>query len=169
MRRLDEAVVMFAEVVDIFRERDICAELRSRTLLCVAEAERGRADAAREQLDRCDEILSQGEDWLGQIGRVEMARGAVLTCGGQFHAANATFGRAIDVLRRYELVWDEAETFRLWGRMLAAAGDGDGAMAKFEQAIGIYSRIGAGTPWITRIVREFAGVPADGGERTWAG
>ena len=53
-------------------------------------------------------------------------------------------------MRRYTLPWDEAETLRLWGRALLTAKH-DGAMMKFDEAIEIYRRIGAGTRWIERV------------------
>jgi tetratricopeptide (TPR) repeat protein len=154
--RLDEAVDLFTEAADVYVGADVGAELRARTLLCIAEAERGHAQAASDHLDRCNEIASRPADWLGQMGRIEMARGAVLAARGEFAEALPAFARAVELMRQYDLPWDEADALRLWGRALAGCTDAGGSMEKFRRAIDIYRRIGAGAPWLARIVREYA-------------
>jgi hypothetical protein len=53
------------------------------------------------------------------------------------------------------LPWEEAETFRYWGRAANAAGDSR-ASEKFDAAIEIYRRHGAGQRWIDRVEAERA-------------
>ena len=164
--RFDEASDALSKSVAAFHDEDVGAEMRSRILLCLVSAARGRTDIAREQLSRCDEIVAQGQEWRGQVGLIEVARGATMAqCAGISEASGA-FTRAIDILRRYGLVWDEAEALRLWGRALASVGDHDSAMDKYRRAIDIYRRIGAGAPWIARIVKEYAGADQGDPSRT---
>jgi len=146
--------------VAAFRGEDIGAELKSRALLCIVESERGALISALDQLVRCDEIVALGEDWRGQIGRVEMARAATLALAGNTSAATCEFGRALHTLKQFELVWDQAETYRLWGRSLTSTGDDESAMEKYREAIGIYRRVGAGSPFIARVVRSYSGIPS---------
>jgi len=49
------------------------------------------------------------------------------------------------------LVWQEADTFYDWGRILLRAGDNSGALQKFDAAIEIYRRCGFGQRWIDRV------------------
>jgi hypothetical protein len=65
------------------------------------------------------------------------------------------FGEAIETLRRYRMVWAEADTFRHWGRSLRRASE-PGAVEKFDAALEIYRRMGAGQAWIDRVEREMA-------------
>ena len=91
---------MYADSVAIYFGQDVGAELCSRTFLTTVEAERGRRDSAIEHLARCDEIVAGGEDWRGQIGRIETARAATLACCGDMAGASPTFERAIEILQR---------------------------------------------------------------------
>ena len=165
--RLDEAATMLADSVAIYYGQDVGAELCSRTFLTTVEADLGHRDSAVEHLARCDEIVAAGEDWRGQMGRIETARAATLACCGDFARASSTFERAIEILQRYELVWDEAEAFRLWGRAIAARGERSEALEKFQRAMDVYRRIGAGAPWIARVLQDYARVPSEDADRTW--
>jgi len=55
-----------------------------------------------------------------------------------------------DYFQRYRLPWEEAETLLYCGRVLSSAGDSR-ANQKFDAAIEIYRRHGAGQRWIDRV------------------
>jgi tetratricopeptide (TPR) repeat protein len=165
--RVEEAAEVFERGVEVVKVNEIGAELRLRALAATAVAELGRQEIAAGHLSRCDEIISWGDEWLGQIGCTEIARATVQACLGQTAAAEGSFKRAIEIIQRYELVWDEAEAFRLWGRVIAGNGERSQALEKFQRAIDVYRRIGAGAPWISRILHEYARVPSDDADQTW--
>jgi len=58
---------------------------------------------------------------------------------------------ALDIFTRFELVWSQAETLRILGRVYHALDERARADAAFDAAIEIYRRCGAGQPWIDRI------------------
>ena len=41
-----------------------------------------------------------------------------------------------------------------WGRALLAAGHRDRALEKFDEALELYRRVGAGQPWIDRVLAD---------------
>jgi tetratricopeptide (TPR) repeat protein len=125
-------------------------ELQTRASLGRLHAEMDRDDEARAHLVRCHEILSEGEDWRGLKGHVERADAVVEACGGNLEVATKHFNEALTIFHRYTLPWEETETLRLWGRALGAAGDSR-ASEKFDAAIEIYRRHGAGERWIDLI------------------
>jgi len=127
------------------------AEMWTRTDLALLYAETGRPQEAQPHLARCREILAGGEDWRGMAGSVALAEAAVAAAGGHLGDAEPHFEQSIDTFRRYTLPWDEAEALHLWGRELLKARRRTAALAKFDAAIDIYRRIGAGQVWVDRI------------------
>jgi hypothetical protein len=98
----------------------------------------------------CDEILSSQEDWRGLVGAVARAEAVVAAADNRIQDAETSFERAMAIFTRHALPWEETETLRLWGRALGAAGDSR-ASEKFDGAIEIYRRHGAGERWIDRV------------------
>jgi len=70
---------------------------------------------------------------------------------GDIKSAEIQFNRAIGIFVRYQLPLEHAETLYYWGRAVAKTGESAIASEKFDQAIEIYRRMGAGQPWIDRI------------------
>jgi class 3 adenylate cyclase/tetratricopeptide (TPR) repeat protein len=117
----------------------------------------GRTDAARPHAARAAEIIAEGEDWRGLVASQRAVEGSLAAADGNVGAANEMFSDAAEISRRYGTVWDEADTFRAWGRALRVAGE-PGATEKFDAAMAIYRRIGAGQAWIDRVEAEMTGV-----------
>jgi len=111
----------------------------------------GRAENAVPHLDRLREILGGGEDWRGRAGLVACAGGVIAGSEGRYQEAADQFDKAIAIFRRYSLRWDEAEVFYCYGRVLLAAGEKRRADEKFDAAIEMYRRHGAGQRWIDRV------------------
>ncbi len=122
-------------------------------LHCVAS---GHIAAAREQVLRCDEILSSGEDWLGFSAHGAHAAASVAAAAGSQVEADHRFADAVATFARVSLVWDQADVLRSWGRALVARGEKNQGLEKFDAAIEIYRRHGAGQPWIDHTRAEFA-------------
>jgi class 3 adenylate cyclase/predicted negative regulator of RcsB-dependent stress response len=106
----------------------------------------GHLDQAQLLLDRCLDVLAQGEDWGGMVGRVAFARGQVLSAQGTWSDAAAAFDEALAVARRYGLPWDEAEVLHERARLHLARGEGGDrrqALRLLDDTIAIYQRLGA--------------------------
>jgi hypothetical protein len=56
----------------------------------------------------------------------------------------------LQIVRRYAIRWIEGPALCDWGRALATAGYRERALDKFDEAIELYRRVGAGHPWIDR-------------------
>ena len=134
---------------------DVLYELSARSILALVLADAGQAHEARPEIERCREILGAGEDWRGLAGYVARAEAVGAAAEGRFDDANAQFEKAIATFKRYELPWEEAETFLYWGRAANAAGH-SGASEEFDAAIEIYRRHGTGQRWIDRVEAERA-------------
>ena len=122
--------------------------LRPECVLC--HARETNLDGARLHLARCREIIGAGEDWLGFAGAVVRAEAVVAAMEKRLPDAETFFERAIATFTHYSLPWEQAETLLQWGRVLAA-GDEDRANEKFDAAIEIYRRHGAGERWLERV------------------
>jgi serine/threonine protein kinase/class 3 adenylate cyclase len=130
-------------------------ELWMRSELALLCADVGRAAEGRDHLARCQEIMAAGEDWRGRAGSIALAEAAVLAAGGNVAAAVPCFEGAIEIFRRYTLPWEEAEALQRWGRALLDAGAPHAeAIGRFDAAIGIYRRIGAGARWLERVIAD---------------
>ena len=131
-------------------------ELWARADLARFYAETGRSSEAQPHLERCREILAPGEDWRGMAGHVARAEAAVAAAQGRLEEAEPHFAQAIEIYRRYTLPWEEVEALLLWGRALVGAGERAQASEKFDAALEIYQRHGAGAAWLERVERERA-------------
>jgi class 3 adenylate cyclase len=109
-------------------------------------ARTGRVDEAREVVNRCREVLAGGEDWGGSVTFTALADAVVLTAEGNIEAAEKAFDEALDVARKYTLVWEEADALRERGRLhvkRGKKGDRTRALELFDEAVAIYRRLGA--------------------------
>jgi tetratricopeptide (TPR) repeat protein len=133
-------------------------EMWIRPEFALVKAEEGNTAEARTELTRCRNIMAEGEDWSGLEAAVVRAEAVVAAAEHRFRDAEAGFERAIGIFERYSVPWEEAETLYHWGRALADAGENGSANEKFDSAIDIYRRIGAGQPWTERVLVEKARV-----------
>lgn len=133
-------------------------EMLGRQCLSQVYAETGRIEEARTNLARCREIMSAGEDWRGVVGLVSLSEAALAAAEQRFDDADRHFADALRIIRRYAIRWIEGPALCDWGRALAAAGQCDRALEKFDEAIELYRGIGAGQPWIDRAEAERAAV-----------
>ncbi len=130
--------------------------LRPECVLC--HAQETNLDGAHLHLARCREIIGAGEDWLGLAGAVVRAEAVVAAMEKRLPEAETFFERAIATFTRYSLPWEQAETLLQWGRVLAA-GDEHRANEKFDAAIEIYRRYGAGERWFERVQEARGSLP----------
>jgi non-specific serine/threonine protein kinase len=121
----------------------------------------GRIEEARANLARCQEIMAAGEDWRGVAGLVSLSEAAIAAAEQKFEDADRHFADALQVIRRYTIRWIEGPALCDWGCALAAAGQRNRALEKFDEAIKLYRRVGAGQPWIDRAEAERAKVGPD--------
>jgi tetratricopeptide (TPR) repeat protein len=77
---------------------------------------------ASEHRARWDDLLATGEDWRGQTGTVELARGIAASARGRHDEADAAHGRALDIFTAFQLPWKRAETLMSWAQCHATAG-----------------------------------------------
>jgi hypothetical protein len=132
----------------------VAMELIARQCLAYVYAEMECTNEAREQLIRCREIMTAGEDWRGLSGMVEWSEAALAMAEKRSIDALHQFAVAIETIRRYSIRWAEGPVLRDWGRAFLATDQRERARAKFDQALELYRRIGAGQPWIDRILAE---------------
>jgi hypothetical protein len=128
-------------------------EMCVRPELTLLYADTNRHAEARPHVERCREIMAAGEDWRGLASHAMRAAAIVAAADGDHDEAERQFARGLEVCRQYILPFDEAETFFYWGRALKAAGDSR-ADEKFDAAIEVYRRHGAGQRWIERVENE---------------
>jgi hypothetical protein len=69
-------------------------------------------------------------------------------------AAESQFEKAVQIHRRYQAPFEEAETLYYWGRALNERDKYSDANEKFTAATEIYRRHGAGERWIDRVEQE---------------
>ncbi len=131
-------------------------EMVVRPELALNLAALGKLELARVEISRCAEIVAMGEDWRGLIGNYHRAAGFCATALGDEFEGEHHFAAAIEIFRRKELPWAQADTFRLWGQAVSQAGQPRSAQEKFDAAIEIYRRIGAGQAWTDRTLAEKA-------------
>jgi ATP/maltotriose-dependent transcriptional regulator MalT len=131
-------------------------EARSHAELALVLAEDGRIDDAKRHLEACASIILTGEDWVGVVGRVALARAAVAGAEGRADESENDFGRAIAIFRRATLPWDEAEALRLWGRYLLQAHRREAAVGKLTESLTLYGALSAGPAWTEPIAADLA-------------
>jgi tetratricopeptide (TPR) repeat protein len=150
--QLDRAETLLQEALTHYPsdEPHLQVEMVVRPELALVYLDLDKRDAAVSQVERCREIMASGENWRGLAGHA--ARAEAVLAAGEFNREEAErqFARAVEVFDRYVLPFEAAETFLYWGRALKATGDSR-ANEKFEAAIEIYRRHGAGQRWIDRV------------------
>lgn len=156
-----EAEDSLLRAIALSEAEHIPMELIQRASLARLYGTTGRIADAKPHLVRCHQIMANGENWRAATGCVSLAEGVVGANGGlPSQEFEVHFAQAVDVFRLYCTVWDEAETLHEWGRALLSAGEKARAIAKFEAALEIYRRIGAGERWINRVLTDK--IPAQG-------
>ena len=123
--------------------------LRSRAVFLFVDTD--WTETALEHLQYCRAILAQGEDWLGYTGTLRRGEAMIAASIADFGEADRHFASAVEINKQYSLPWDEAETLHYWGKSLTLAGEHSRATEKFDAAIEIYRRHGAGQRWIDRV------------------
>ncbi len=138
-------VIEYAEPLGFVEQLD-----RPRMALAVLEARCGNLEAAEEHLARARELIEGPEDYRGMVGVFERAQGAVAAARGDWNVARGAFERSIEILDRFGVPFEEAETNFVWGNVLARRGDRRGALERLDRALEIYRRIGAASQWLER-------------------
>ncbi len=145
---LDAALAMAVEVDSaanqIFVGRDLVVHL-------VAA---GRVAEAAEHAARARALVDAGREWRGRVGDVVETEAMVAAAEGRLTDAEEGFARAVDIDRRYGIVWSEAHALHEWGRALLRAGEPARAMEKLDAALDIYRRAGFGPRWLERVIAD---------------
>ena len=154
---------------------DLNRELFTRIELALVNADLGRVARAKEQLQRCQQILDNGEDWRGHNGsfayasavvsaeehirkvkssdelwRLSVENGAALRLPEEVVAG---FRAAIQIFRRCNAPWEEAAALIFWSRVLSDSSRHRQAAEKFNAAFAIFDRLE--TPqWSERLYAE---------------
>jgi DNA-binding SARP family transcriptional activator/tetratricopeptide (TPR) repeat protein len=122
--------------------------------LARAEAEAGRVEEARAHVERCAEIVADGENWRGRGGMVAVAEAVVLSFKGRADEADARFGAALETLRSFRLVGEQADCLHQRGLAYRRAGDHSRAAETLAAAAELYEEHGAGAAWLERVERD---------------
>ena len=146
---LRRATDVLRQALRTYEPSDFFWEIRNRPEAALLSIAAGRFEEAVQHLEVCRTIMAQGEDWLGRAGFVARAEGVVAAAQGHDFATH--FEKAVAILKRYSLPWDEADTLYYWGKALNGAGEYSAANEKFDVAIEIYRRHGGGQRWIDRV------------------
>jgi len=109
------------------------------------------------QVSRCRQI-SAGKDWRGLGGHLARAEGVLAATQGRDFASQ--FEKAVAILKRYSLPWDEADTLYYWGKALSGAGEYSRANEKLDAAVDVYRRHDLGQRWIDRVEAARSSRPA---------
>jgi pimeloyl-ACP methyl ester carboxylesterase len=95
------------------------------------------------ELERCRETIASGGEGGEIEGLLARAQALVASASGSWQDSESQFLRAISNFRRHKMAWQEARTFQIWGRSLAAGVDRRGLIEKLDSAIETYRRRGA--------------------------
>jgi tetratricopeptide (TPR) repeat protein len=150
----EEAEITLAQLFKTYLPEQVYWEIRTRPLAALLAVDVGEYAKAVEHVDVCRRILKSGENWRGWVGFVERVEAAVHAASGRLIEANEIFEKAIGNFERYFLPFEIADTFHFWGRALVNAGERATALAKFDAAIDIYHRHGAGQRWIKMVTSD---------------
>ncbi|HEU4947625.1 MAG TPA: BTAD domain-containing putative transcriptional regulator [Kribbella sp.] len=122
-------------------------ELAARAELARVLAGGGEVGEAALHLTRCDEIMAEGQDWRGQVGVVELARGAVAGAQGQPGECDDAHENAVAIFTAYQLPWRRAAAFHAWAESLSAMGRHEAAVGKHQASWQVYDEICAPQRW----------------------
>lgn len=126
-------------------------EIATRCELALVRLERGEIADARTEVRRCRALLTTGEDWRALSGLVDRAEAALLTYDGSPDQAQQLWVKAGKVFSQYQLPWEVAETFVIWGTLLLRQGKAENGIGNLSAAIQIYRRLELGTRWDARV------------------
>jgi len=141
----------YEETIDACeRSGDRVFVLLPRLRLAILEAARGELAAAERQVTRAREIIEGTEDHRGLVGVLARAEGAIAAARGDWSTATQHFERSLEILQRFGVPFEEAETRLAWGNALLRTGDRRRAPEQFDRALEIYRRIGADSQWLER-------------------
>lgn len=150
---------------------DLPVELYIRIELAIINSDLGQFPQARAELQRCKEILDNGEDWRGHRGAfshtVALVKAAehvlkFVSSDGRWHIALHQrsvllpeevvegFRTAIEIFRRYRAPWEETAALLYWSQTLFAASQIRESFEKFEAAFAIFDQI-ATPQWNARL------------------
>ena len=147
---------LLSRALAIVQGQHLYTEIDIRSELTVLYVDSARAIEAQSHLARLREIINAGENWCGLAGHVARAEAAVALAEGRFQNAQGHFEAALEISRRFQVPWDEAEALHRWGRALDAAGEHQRALEMFDAAIEIYERHHGGRCWIDRLLSDRA-------------
>ncbi|MGI9591113.1 MAG: adenylate/guanylate cyclase domain-containing protein, partial [Myxococcota bacterium] len=143
-----------AAYLDIIASFDEVGVVEGGTLPCLhlamLEARCGDVAAAGGLIERARRIFEGPEDYCGQIGVLRRAEGALAAARGDWAAARTAFEASLEILIRFGVPFEEAETLFVWGNALLRDGDRSGALEKLDQTREVYRRIGAPSQWLER-------------------
>jgi len=150
---------------------DLPVELNIRIELAIINSDLGQFPQARAELQRCKEILDNGEDWGGHSGAfshtVALVKAAehvlkFVSSDGRWHVALRQrsvllpeevaegFRAAIEIFRRCHAPWEETASLLYWSQALFAVSQARESFQKFEAAFAIFDQIA--TPrWNARL------------------
>jgi class 3 adenylate cyclase len=137
-------------IADCERMGDRLHVLLPRLRLAILEAGRGDLAAAAEQLARARETIEGPEDHRGLVGVLARGDAALAAARGDWPAATAAFERSLEILHRFGVPFEEAETRIAWAKALQRSGDRRRAPEQLDGALEIYRRIGAESQWLER-------------------
>jgi tetratricopeptide (TPR) repeat protein len=150
-RQLEAESILEKALAVSRKGRHLVIEMQVRPEMALICVDAGRPEQAHPHLARCREIIEAGEDWRGIVGNIVRAEAAVAAAEGHFEDAEPLFANAVEISRRYQVPFEEAETLRHYGRALVAAGDYGRANEKLDAAGEIYQHHGAGERWLKRV------------------
>ena len=148
--RLSEAEVLLKRALAIIDGQILHLEIDVRSELALVYGEMEDSKKAQPHLARIREIVASGENWAGLGGHVKRAEGAVAAADQRFEEMRQQFESAVEIARRYQVPWDEAEAFFCWGCANMSMEQCETAVEKFDSAVEIYQHIGASKRWIDR-------------------
>jgi DNA-binding CsgD family transcriptional regulator len=124
----------------------ITFELNLLPPLCECYARLGRLTDARQYLDRAQEILSKPEDWNGLAAGATLAEGLLAAAEERWEDAEPFFRRAVEINKRYGLVYDQARALYQWANMTLArpaASERQRGLELLDQSLTLFQRCDA--------------------------
>jgi class 3 adenylate cyclase len=141
----------YADAIEVCEKVGDCQNvLIPRLHLAILEAGSGDLAAAEAQVAQAREIIEGPEDHRGLAGVLDRADGAVAAARGDWPTATKHFERSLEILRRFGVPFEEAETHLVWGNALLRSGERRRAPEQLDRALEIYRRIGADSQWLER-------------------
>jgi len=144
-----QGLELLDEAMQLYEPSNFWLETGVRPSAASLEIILGRPERAEAHLQVARAILAKGEDWTGRAGLTYLAEGRLAAAVGRPFTEH--FEKAIATFKRYCLPVEEANTLMSWGTALLGEGNRAEADAKFDAAIEIYRRCGAGQRWIDRV------------------